>query len=74
MGLLLRVNALVRNAKSDERRTPILDAAKRLVDPAGMGKEYQVMGITSFSSGAERQAPVEVWPFFESKEEYSRSP
>ena len=68
MGLRLRVDALVRNAKTDERRTAIRDAAKRLVDPVGMGKEYQVMGITNFGSGAEARSPADVWPFVDVKE------
>jgi len=63
MGLRLRVNALVRNAKTDERRSAIWDAAKRLVDPVGMGKEYQVMGFTNPVSGAEARSPTDVWPF-----------
>jgi NADH dehydrogenase [ubiquinone] 1 alpha subcomplex assembly factor 7 len=68
MGLRLRVDALVRNAKTDERRAAIRDAAKRLVDPVGMGKEYQVTAITNFHSSAEAQAPADVWPFVEVKE------
>lgn len=66
MGLQLRVDALVRNAKTDERRTAIRDAAKRLVDPVGMGKEYQVMGITNLgrdASGDETESTAGVWPF-----------
>ena len=62
------MDALVRNAKTDERRSHIQDAAKRLVDPIGMGKEYQVMGITNFGNGAAAQAPIDVWPFIEVKE------
>lgn len=73
MGLRLRVDALVRNSKTDERRPAIWDAAKRLVDPTGMGKEYQVMGITNFGSDSEALAFGEVWPFVEVKEEKDTS-
>lgn len=41
-----RLERLLRGATSDERRKEIESAAKRLVDGLGMGKQYQVMGIT----------------------------
>jgi NADH dehydrogenase [ubiquinone] 1 alpha subcomplex assembly factor 7 len=66
MGLWLRVNALVRNAQSGEREKAILEAAQRLVDPIGMGKEYKVMGIVA---GDETTAFSDIWPFVEVKEE-----
>jgi len=62
MGLQLRVAALVRNAQTEERGAAIQDAAQRLVDRTGMGKEYQVMGITSKPVEG---APQDTWPFVE---------
>ncbi|KAN0134557.1 S-adenosyl-L-methionine-dependent methyltransferase [Lactarius tabidus] len=61
MGLGTRVNALQRTAASPERGDALTEAAARLVDPVGMGKEYKVMGLTG---GAARTADAEgVWPF-----------
>ncbi|RDB26124.1 Protein arginine methyltransferase NDUFAF7, mitochondrial [Hypsizygus marmoreus] len=68
MGLQLRVDALVRDAKTEERGAAIRDAAQRLVDRAGMGREYQVLGITSSSGGEKKAAAGEVWPFVEVKD------
>lgn len=51
-----RVEALVNAAKTEERRVDILGAAKRLVDPLGMGAQYKVLGVTG--KGSE-----EVFPF-----------
>jgi len=48
MGITVRVAELARQAKTQKRRSAILEAANRLVDPMGMGKEYKVMGFTSF--------------------------
>ncbi|KAN0134441.1 DUF185 domain containing protein [Lactarius tabidus] len=45
MGLGMRTNALQRAAASPERGDALAEAAARLVDPAGMGKEYKVMGL-----------------------------
>ena len=58
LGLPLRLQGLLKAAKTDERRQEICSAAARLVDPAGMGKEYQVMGITNKPS-----EKLESWPF-----------
>ncbi|KAG7451355.1 DUF185-domain-containing protein [Guyanagaster necrorhizus] len=57
MGLEARVNMLIRSAKTEERAEDIRKAAQRLVDEAGMGKEYKVLGISN--------SPSEhgVWPF-----------
>lgn len=52
MGIGLRVNALLRSAKSDERRGSIEAGATRLVDRNGMGKEYKVLGVTFAPSPA----------------------
>jgi hypothetical protein len=53
-----RLQGLLKAAKTDERRQEICSAAARLVDPTGMGKEYQVMGITNKPS-----EKLESWPF-----------
>jgi NADH dehydrogenase [ubiquinone] 1 alpha subcomplex assembly factor 7 len=61
MGLSTRVSALQRAAAHPERADTLGKAAVRLVDPAGMGKEYKVMGVTG---GAARAAHADgVWPF-----------
>ncbi|KAG6919198.1 hypothetical protein DXG01_008496 [Tephrocybe rancida] len=57
MGMSLRVNALARQAENEERRNAIVDAAERLVDPAGMGKEYKVYGFSNL-----KESPP-VYPF-----------
>ncbi|GAA5864321.1 hypothetical protein JCM1840_006742 [Sporobolomyces johnsonii] len=46
LGLMPRLAALMRAAPSDERRRDIEGAAKRLVDEAGMGGQYKVLGVT----------------------------
>jgi NADH dehydrogenase [ubiquinone] 1 alpha subcomplex assembly factor 7 len=61
MGLQLRVKGLVDAAKSEDRKKVIEDAAKRLVDRTGMGKEYQFMGITSRPREGSREG--QVYPF-----------
>ncbi|KAN0134488.1 S-adenosyl-L-methionine-dependent methyltransferase [Lactarius tabidus] len=59
MGLGTRVSALQRAAASPERG--LAEAATRLVDSVGMGKEYKVMGLTG---GTVCTADAEgVWPF-----------
>ena len=59
MGLNTRVDALRRAAASPERADALGEAAARLVDPAGMGREYKVLGVTS----ARARDPKGVWPF-----------
>lgn len=67
LGLQLRVEALLRNAASDERREQIRSAVRRLTDPNGMGGEYQVLGITSRSQSEgispSQSQPQSTWPF-----------
>ena len=61
MGIGTRVSALQRAAASPERTDALGEAAARLVDPAGMGREYKVMGVTG---GAASATDVDgVWPF-----------
>ena len=57
MGISARVDALQRAAISSERADALGKAAARLVDAAGMGREYKVMGVTG---GRDTE---EVWPF-----------
>jgi len=57
MGISARVDALQRAAVSPERADALGKAAARLVDAAGMGREYKVMGVTG---GRDAE---EVWPF-----------
>jgi NADH dehydrogenase [ubiquinone] 1 alpha subcomplex assembly factor 7 len=64
MGLRLRLSRLLENAATDERRAAIQGAANRLVDPTGMGTQYQVMGITSETGGEVKQT---VWPFVQTE-------
>ncbi|KIM40573.1 hypothetical protein M413DRAFT_164154 [Hebeloma cylindrosporum] len=47
LGLPLRLQGMLREARTSERRKEIQSAAERLVDPMGMGKEYQVLGIAN---------------------------
>lgn len=61
LGLPLRLQGLLKAAKTDERREEIRSSAERLVDPVGMGKEYQVMGITNRPSEGMKSASA--WPF-----------
>ena len=58
MGLELRLQSLLKAAGSEKQQKEIRTAAARLVDPIGMGKEYQVMGITNKES-----KETVVWPF-----------
>ncbi|KAM0788941.1 hypothetical protein ACM66B_003016 [Microbotryomycetes sp. NB124-2] len=55
LGLEPRLQALLR-AASPERKNDIESAAKRLVDPTGMGTQYKVMMVTS------KQATGPVYP------------
>lgn len=46
MGIEVRCNALMRSAINDERRKDIEHSVKRLINPLGMGTQYQVMAVT----------------------------
>ncbi|CAD6588103.1 MAG: hypothetical protein TREMPRED_004934 [Tremellales sp. Tagirdzhanova-0007] len=56
LGLQPRLDKLVSSASSEERRIDIEKGAQRLVDPLGMGAQYQIMGIVSTTK-------EEVYPF-----------
>jgi NADH dehydrogenase [ubiquinone] 1 alpha subcomplex assembly factor 7 len=68
MGMGMRVEALKRAAKTQERKDLIDQAASRLVDTLGMGKEYQVLGITSHERKNRAGAVKGVWPFMDISE------
>ena len=61
MGLPMRLRTLLQAAKTEKRMEEIHGAAMRLVDPKGMGGQYQVLGITGEKKGD--GAISEVWPF-----------
>ncbi|KAI9061060.1 DUF185-domain-containing protein [Trametes sanguinea] len=63
MGLQARLDALKASAKDDARRKDIEQAAKRLVDPTGMGTQYQIMGMAGKRKG--ELTDEERWPFLE---------
>jgi NADH dehydrogenase [ubiquinone] 1 alpha subcomplex assembly factor 7 len=65
MGLGTCINVLQLAAASPERGDMLGQAAARLVDPIGMGKEYKVMGVTG--SAARTADAEEVWPFVAGK-------
>jgi hypothetical protein len=60
MGIGTRVAALQRAAATQERADALKKAAARLVDAAGMGREYKVMGVMG---GGADSVTEEVWPF-----------
>jgi hypothetical protein len=59
MGISTRVAALQRAAAVPERGIALGKAAARLVDGTGMGKEYNVMGVTGGVGGGTEG----LWPF-----------
>jgi len=63
MGLELRLQSLLKAAGSEKQQKEIRKAAARLVDPIGMGKAYQVMGITNKHPKSEESKETVVWPF-----------
>ncbi|EIW57294.1 DUF185-domain-containing protein [Trametes versicolor FP-101664 SS1] len=71
MGLQARLDALTTSAKTDERKKQIEQAAKRLVDPTGMGTQYQIMGMTGKRKGV--LADEERWPFVDPEAEQDRA-
>lgn len=47
LGLQQRVDKLMASAPNDDRRQEIQSGAQRLIDPAGMGAQYKVLGISA---------------------------
>ncbi|PWN24715.1 DUF185-domain-containing protein [Jaminaea rosea] len=63
LGLEPRVGALMNAVgDNDERKKVIEGAAKRLVDPTGMGAQYKVLGVHANAEGREGE-DGEVYPF-----------
>ena len=46
LGMEIRVDELMRSASNSERQNAIGQAARRLVDPLAMGKQYQFLSVT----------------------------
>ncbi|WVQ96988.1 hypothetical protein IAU59_004097 [Kwoniella sp. CBS 9459] len=67
LGLQPRLRKLIDSAPED-RREDITKGAKRLIDPLGMGAQYQVMGISSGPA----EAGQEIYPFPAKKKEESK--
>ncbi|KAI0649421.1 DUF185-domain-containing protein [Trametes meyenii] len=65
MALQSRVDALKAAAKDEEHRKHIDQAALRLVDPSGMGSQYQIMGMSGKKADADKLSMEERWPFIE---------
>lgn len=63
MGIMARVEALVKAAKDEDRKKDIAGSAERLVSLVGMGNQYKIMGISGLREsrlGAETR-----WPFLD---------
>ncbi|KLO09764.1 DUF185-domain-containing protein [Schizopora paradoxa] len=64
MGYHVRLSKLLSTATDENRNLRIRQAGRRLIDPTGMGKQYQVLGVTGKgrleSKGVGEE---EVWPF-----------
>lgn len=63
LGLSQRVEALVKAANSADRAKQIEGAAKRLVDPTGMGAQYKVLGVDGRTTTATAEEDTRVYPF-----------
>lgn len=57
LGLKPRLQKLIDASPTPERQDDIRKGAGRLIDPLGMGSQYQVMGISTTAPG------IEVYPF-----------
>ena len=70
MGLQLRVDALKRAARDEERKKEIETAAERLVDPTGMGHQYQFLAVTGTTQA--QLTAEQTWPFVETTSQGSQ--
>lgn len=80
MGLRARADALMRAALTPERRDAIEKATQRIADPAGMGREYRVLGVLGgrpekherdgVNADGEKVLP---WPFIEQDAENEKA-
>ncbi len=61
LGLQTRLSKLIDNAPNDDRRQDLQQAVKRLIDPLGMGTQYQVMGVAPL--GQADGEPEVFYPF-----------
>lgn len=61
LGLAPRLQKLLDAAPSPDRRADLARGARRLVDPMGMGEQYQVMGLVGGKIAGE------VYPFIDDK-------
>ena len=62
MGLQIRVDAL-KQAARDDRKLEIEKAANRLIDPIGMGTQYQFLAVTGTKHA--KLTAEQRWPFME---------
>lgn len=65
MNMEARVAKLIFKAKKDKKkRVETAAAARRLVDPNGMGQQYKVLAVTGTGVRKAEESEVgEVWPF-----------
>lgn len=63
MGFDIRLSKLLNAAHKQKRGREIRQAAQRLVDPIGMGKEYQMLGVTGNGRLENKGDGEGVWPF-----------
>ncbi|WWC96656.1 hypothetical protein V866_003528 [Kwoniella sp. B9012] len=68
LGLQPRLRKLLDSATDERRKEDIRKSAQRLIDPLGMGGQYQVMGITNDSALRVAEGG-EIYPFIKKKEE-----
>ncbi|WVQ65216.1 uncharacterized protein L199_003389 [Kwoniella botswanensis] len=68
LGLQPRLRKLLDSATDEKRKEDIRKSAQRLIDPLGMGGQYQVMGITNDSALRVAEGG-EIYPFIKKKEE-----
>ncbi|KAH8117956.1 DUF185-domain-containing protein [Phellopilus nigrolimitatus] len=59
----LTLAARQRKANADADALAVARAARRLVDPAGMGEQYKVLGVTGTGVRALADGEETVWPF-----------
>lgn len=63
MGYHARLSKLLNTAAEEIRNLRIRQAGQRLIDPIGMGKQYQVLGVTGNGRLESKGVGEEVWPF-----------
>ncbi|KAK6907652.1 hypothetical protein I203_101650 [Kwoniella mangroviensis CBS 8507] len=68
LGLQPRLRKLLDSATDEKRKEDIRKSAQRLIDPLGMGGQYQVMGITNDSALRVAEGG-EIYPFIKKKEQ-----